>query len=63
MPIAATLGRWALLGEEISAVTIVGFAIIGHDPITTELSRLRGILANRADAESETGATVLQNDT
>ena len=40
VPIVATLGGWALLGEEISALTIVGFAIIGHDPSTTELSRL-----------------------
>lgn len=70
VPIVATLGGWALLGEAISALTIVGFAtiffgfaIIGHDPITTELSRLRGILASRADPESETVATVLQSDT
>lgn len=70
VPIVATLGGWALLGEAISALTIVGFAtifigfaIIGHDPITTELSQLRDILASRADAQSETGATVLQSDT
>ena len=70
VPIVATLGGWALLGEAISALTIVGFvtiflgfAIIGHDPITRELSRLRGILASRADAESETVASVLQSDT
>lgn len=70
VPIVATLGGWALLGEEISALTIVGFvtiflgfAIIGHDPITTELSRLRGILASRANGESETVGTVLQSDT
>lgn len=47
VPIVATLGGWALLSETISTVTIVGFivifigfAIIGREPITTELSRL-----------------------
>jgi drug/metabolite transporter (DMT)-like permease len=69
VPIVATLGGWALLGEEISALTVVGFAtiffgfaIIGRGPLTTELSRLRGKLVSKVDPESETVTGVLHSD-
>lgn len=46
-PVVATLGGWALLGEQISTLTVVGFAVIfagfavlGQETITAELSRL-----------------------
>lgn len=64
VPIVATLGGWILLGEEISALTVIGFltiflgfAIIGHRQLTAELSRLRGTLA------SKPVATVLHRNT
>jgi drug/metabolite transporter (DMT)-like permease len=69
VPIVATLGGWALLGEEISALTVVGFAtiflgfaIIGRGPLTTELSRLRRKLVSKVDPESETVTGVLHSD-
>jgi drug/metabolite transporter (DMT)-like permease len=69
VPIVATLGGWALLGEEISVMTIVGFAtiflgfaIIGRGPLTTALSRLRGKLVSKVDPESETVRKVLHSD-
>lgn len=69
VPIVATLGGWALLGEEISALTVVGFAtiflgfaIIARGPLTTELSRLRGKLVSKIDPESDTATGVLHSD-
>jgi drug/metabolite transporter (DMT)-like permease len=64
VPIVASLGGWTLLGEEISALTIVGFvtiflgfAIIGRQPIATELSRLQDTAMFERRGGSETQAT------
>ncbi|SHG39505.1 DMT family transporter [Halobaculum gomorrense] len=57
VPVVATLGGWALLGESVSASTIAGFAVIavgfgvvGHEAIGTELSRLRVALGRRSES-------------
>ena len=46
-PVVATLGGWALLGEQISTLTVVGFgvifvgfAVLGQETIEAELGRL-----------------------
>lgn len=61
VPIVATLGGWILLGEAISAQTIagfvmifIGFAVLGREPITTELSRIHGIISTKVGSEPET---------
>lgn len=68
VPIVATLGGWVLLGEEISALTTVGFvtiflgfAVIGRRPITTELARLQNSILTDVDSESETLTTAGHN--
>ncbi|ADQ66439.1 dmt(drug/metabolite transporter) superfamily permease [Halogeometricum borinquense DSM 11551] len=60
VPIVATLGGWLLLGETISALTVVGFGVIclgfvllGRETITAELSRIRRGIAQRAGSGSD----------
>ena len=57
-PVVATLGGWALLGESVSATTLVGFgviflgfAVVGRESIATELGRLRRMVRDRTDAD------------
>jgi drug/metabolite transporter (DMT)-like permease len=59
VPIVATLGGSVLLGEAISALSMLGFAVIclgfvliGHEPIATELARARRAVARRTGADS-----------
>lgn len=56
VPVVATLGGWALLGESVSQSTLAGFAVIalgfgivGHEPIGTELSRLRDAVGREVE--------------
>ena len=60
VPIVATLGGWALLGETISATTVLGFAtiflgftIIGRESIAASVSRLRDGVSESLRADSE----------
>ncbi|KZN23282.1 hypothetical protein A4G99_14675 [Haladaptatus sp. R4] len=64
VPIVATLGGWALLGEAISARTVVGFftiflgfSILGHRVIGAEVSRIRNRVATTLDPASKPVAT------
>ena len=64
VPIVATLGGWALLGEVISEQTIIGFAticlgfsIIGQRAIRTEVSRIRARIVMKLEPESKTVVT------
>ena len=58
VPVVATLGGWALLGESVSASTLAGFltiaagfAVVGHEPIGAELSRLRTAVDRRTETD------------
>ncbi|MGN8216596.1 DMT family transporter [Halococcus salifodinae] len=69
VPIVATLGGWVLLGETISPLTIAGFvtivcgfAIIGREPITTELARFRAYIGAKLGSATEQMATVARTD-
>ncbi|WP_129112622.1 DMT family transporter [Halegenticoccus tardaugens] len=64
VPVVATLGGWALLGEGISAGTVagfltifVGFAIIGGDAIAAALPRSVVALAGRLSPGPRTSPT------
>ncbi|ESP89671.1 DMT family transporter [Candidatus Halobonum tyrrellensis] len=57
VPVVATLGGWALLGESVSASTLVGFAtiaagfaVVGHEQLAAELSRLRAVVGRTVGA-------------
>ncbi|MDS0298105.1 DMT family transporter [Halogeometricum sp. S1BR25-6] len=63
VPVVATLGGWAFLGETISATTLAGFAtiflgftVLGRDAIATELSRLRAALAREVAVDVDVAA-------
>ncbi|WP_101296758.1 DMT family transporter [Halegenticoccus soli] len=63
VPVVATLGGWALLGERISALTVVGFltifagfSIIGGDAIAEGFERIRAGLRGSGSAEEGSAA-------
>jgi drug/metabolite transporter (DMT)-like permease len=63
VPIVATLGGWLLLGEVLSARTLLGFAVIflgftilGSDPIVDALARLRRNLTGNVSLDPPTAA-------
>lgn len=63
VPVVTTAAGWALLGEAVSATTVVGFvvvfvgfAVLGSESLSGETGRLRSALASRLPGDRPTRA-------